>query len=70
MFRAGLAADPTGVAVEYFDGSLTRQELDASDALASGLLAQGFAPGDRLAVYLQNKPQFVVAWSPPGRPAG
>lgn len=61
MFRAGLAADPDGVAVRYFDGVLTRTELDAqSDALASALLAHGFAPGDRLAVYLQNVPQFVV----------
>ncbi|MCY7396792.1 MAG: AMP-binding protein [Nocardioides sp.] len=61
MFRAGLAADPTGVAVQYFDGSLTRQELDAqSDALACALLEHGFERGDRLAVYLQNVPQFVI----------
>ncbi|MBM9458910.1 AMP-binding protein [Nocardioides sp. zg-536] len=62
MFRAGLAQDPEGDAVRYFDGALSRRELDEqSDALASGLLASGFAPGDRLAVYLQNVPQFVVA---------
>jgi len=62
MFRAGVAADPTGVALQYFDGSISRQELDElSDALAAGLLANGFSPGDRLAVYLQNVPQFVIA---------
>ena len=62
MFRDGLARDPDGDALRYFDGVLSRRELDAqSDALASGLLASGFAPGDRLAVYLQNVPQFVVA---------
>lgn len=61
MFRAGLARDPEGVAVRYFDGVLTRAELDAqSDALASGLLAHGVAPGDRVAAYLQNVPQFLV----------
>ncbi|MCW2616692.1 MAG: fadD [Frankiales bacterium] len=61
MFRAGVAVDPSAVALRYFDGVLTRQELDEqSDALASALLAQGFAAGDRLAVYLQNVPQFVV----------
>ncbi len=61
MFRAGLQADPSGVAVKYFDGVLTRKDLDAqSDALASGLLARGFSAGDRLAVYLQNVPQFLV----------
>jgi long-chain acyl-CoA synthetase len=62
MFRDGLARDPSGVALRYFDGSITRQELDEfSDGLASGLLANGFQPGDRLAVYLQNVPQFVIA---------
>ena len=62
MFRAGVAKDPGGVALTYFDGSITRQELDElSDGLASALLANGFAAGDRLAVYLQNVPQFVIA---------
>ncbi|MGY1763959.1 AMP-binding protein [Geodermatophilus sp. SYSU D00779] len=62
MFRAGLARDPSGDALRYFDGVVSRRELDEfSDALASGLLANGFAPGDRLAVYLQNVPQFVIA---------
>ena len=55
-------SDPSAVALTYFDGSITRQELDElSDGLASGLLANGFQPGDRLAVYLQNVPQFVIA---------
>jgi len=62
MFRAGVESDPDGVAVKYFDGGLSRRELDAqSDALASALLARGFSAGDRLAVYLQNVPAFVVA---------
>src|SRR3712207_8295358 len=62
MFRAGVARDPSAVALRYFDGVVTRQELDElSDGLAAGLLANGFAPGDRLAVYLQNVPQFVIA---------
>ncbi len=62
MFRAGLAAEPDGAALTYFDGAVTRRELDElSDALASALLAHGFSRGDRLAVYLQNVPQFVIA---------
>ena len=62
MYQAGVDADPSAVALKYFDGTLTRQELDElSDALAVGLLANGFAAGDRLAVYLQNVPQFVIA---------
>jgi long-chain acyl-CoA synthetase len=62
MYRAGVARDPAAVALKYFDGTLSRQELDeASDALAAALLANGFVAGDRLAVYLQNVPQFVIA---------
>ena len=62
LFRAGVDRDPSGVALQYFDGSVSRWELDRlSDALAAGLLANGFARGDRLAVYLQNVPQFVIA---------
>ena len=62
MFRSGAADCPDQAAIVYFDGVLTRRELDeASDALAVGLLENGFAAGDRLAVYLQNVPQFVIA---------
>ncbi|MBC7679238.1 MAG: AMP-binding protein [Pseudorhodobacter sp.] len=62
MYRAGAQKDPGAVALKYFDGVLTRRELDElSDALAVGLLANGFVAGDRLAVYLQNVPQFVIA---------
>ncbi len=51
MFRAGVTRDPSAVALRYFDGVITRQELDElSDGLAGGLLANGFSPGERLAV--------------------
>ena len=54
--------DPGHPALLYFDGRLTYGELDAlSDGLARHLAARGFAPGDRLAVMLQNVPQFAVA---------
>ncbi|SNS24051.1 long-chain acyl-CoA synthetase [Geodermatophilus saharensis] len=62
MFRAGVQRDPDGDALRYFDGTVVRRDLDeTTDALAAGLLANGFSPGDRLAVYLQNVPQFVMA---------
>ena len=62
MTRATVAARPDDPAVKYFDGALTWRELDEqSTALAAGLIAHGFGRGDRLAVYLQNVPQFVVA---------
>ncbi|SEO09869.1 AMP-binding protein [Actinacidiphila rubida] len=53
---------PDHQALRYFDGALGYRELDdLSDGLARHLVARGFAPGDRLAVMLQNVPQFVVA---------
>lgn len=71
LFAASVARAPDAEAIRYFDGVLTLADLDAaSDALAVGLVEQGFAPGDRLAVYLQNNPAFVVgllaAWKAGG----
>ena len=71
LFNASVARAPDTEAIRYFDGVLTLAELDAaSDALAVGLAAHGFQPGDRLAVYVQNNPAFVVgllgAWKAGG----
>ncbi|MFF0816053.1 class I adenylate-forming enzyme family protein [Rhodococcus sp. NPDC003318] len=61
MFDAAVAAVPDGPAVHYFDTTTTWAELDrASDALAALLVARGFRPGDRCALYLQNDPAFVI----------
>ncbi len=61
MFRAGAARNPDGDALRYFDGRITYRELDAlSDAFAVALLEGGLARGDRVALYLQNVPQFVI----------
>ncbi|WP_035856592.1 class I adenylate-forming enzyme family protein [Cryptosporangium arvum] len=71
LFRASLARAPGTEVIRYFDGVLTLAELDrASDALASALLDRGFAAGDRIALYLQNDPAFVIglvaAWKAGG----
>jgi long-chain acyl-CoA synthetase len=61
MFRAAVARNPDGDAVRYFDGRITLRELDElTDAFAVGLLDSGVARGDRVALYLQNVPQFVI----------
>jgi long-chain acyl-CoA synthetase len=61
MFRAGAARRPDGDAIRYFDGAITYHELDGlSDAFAAALLDGGLARGDRVAMYLQNVPQFVI----------
>ena len=71
VFQASLAAHRDAPAIRYFDATLTFADLDAlSDALALGLLEHGFAMGDRMAVYVQNNPAFVVgliaAWKAGG----
>ncbi|GAA5170853.1 hypothetical protein GCM10023321_68590 [Pseudonocardia eucalypti] len=71
LFAASVARAPQTAAIRYFDGVLTLADLDrASGALAAGLAAHGFAPGDRLAVYTQNNPAFVIgllgAWKAGG----
>jgi long-chain acyl-CoA synthetase len=49
-------------AIRYFDAELTWADVDRlSGALAVGLRELGIATGDRVALYLQNVPQFVVA---------
>ncbi len=61
-FRHAARGFPTHPAIRYFDAALTMAELDkASDALACALEEDGFTPGDRVAIYLQNVPQFVIA---------
>ena len=48
-------------AIQYFDGTLSYGEVDAlSDSLAVALLERGITRGDRVALYLQNVPQFVI----------
>jgi long-chain acyl-CoA synthetase len=62
MFRAAVAAGADKPAILYFDATLSYGEVDRlSDALAAALVDNGFAPGDRFGVYLQNVPQFVIA---------
>lgn len=71
MFQASAARSPDLPAIQYFDAAMTFQQLDrASDALAAALAGQGFAAGDRLALYVQNNPAFVIgllaAWKAGG----
>ena len=52
----GRACDP------YLGGTLDYREVDElSDGVAAYLTENGFGKGDRLAIYLQNVPQFVLA---------
>ncbi len=62
MFGHCAEQDPDAPIIRYFDGVLTRRELDIeSSAFAAALVAAGFSAGERVALYLQNVPQFLVA---------
>jgi len=62
MFRAALSRDADRTLIRYFDTTLSLGEVDRlTDALAVALRELGTGRGDRVAVYLQNVPQFVLA---------
>jgi long-chain acyl-CoA synthetase len=61
MFRAAVARAADKPAIYYFDTTLTWRDVDAeSDALAAALCERGVEPGDRVALYLQNVPAFMI----------
>jgi long-chain acyl-CoA synthetase len=61
MFTAGVARNPDGDAIRYFDGRITYRELDElTDAFGAALVDGGLQRGDRVAMYLQNVPQFII----------
>lgn len=61
-FRDSAGRAPGHPALAYFDGRLTYRETDElSDSVAGHLAARGLERGDRVAIMLQNSPQFVLA---------
>ncbi len=61
MFRDTVATAPDSPMLHYFDTTLTAADVDRmSDALAVALADGGFGAGDRLALYLQNVPNYVI----------
>ena len=62
MFRDAVRRHADRPLIHYFDRTLAVGEVDRmTDALGAGLVSLGVKPGDRVAVYLQNIPQFVLA---------
>jgi long-chain acyl-CoA synthetase len=54
---------PERPAVVFYGRSITYRELrEATDRLANALAAQGVKKGDRVALYLLNSPQFIIAY--------
>jgi long-chain acyl-CoA synthetase len=62
MFAAAVERAPDRPLVHYFGTTLTVTDVDRlSDGLAVALRRFGVGAGDRVAVYLQNVPQFLLA---------
>src|SRR5437763_6414221 len=61
LLRAGLDADPDGLALISTQTRWTWRTLDAlSDRLAVSLLGLGLQPGDRIASLMPNRPALIV----------
>src|SRR5205823_7632278 len=61
LLRAGLDADPDGLALISADTRWTWQQMDdLSGCLARGLLGLGLRPGDRVASLMPNCPALIV----------
>lgn len=62
MFSASVAGHADRPFIHYFDSTITLSAADRlSDGLACGLHELGIRRGERVAVYVQNIPQFVLA---------
>jgi long-chain acyl-CoA synthetase len=54
---------PNNAAIVYFDREITYKELDlACDKFATALADLGVKKGDKVAIFLPNTPQFVIAY--------
>src|SRR5947209_1463052 len=61
MFLTTVRSMPEQVAMYYFDRAISYDELDrTSSALAFALKQRGIKHGDRVALFLQNIPQFLI----------
>ena len=63
LLRDAAAEDPDRAAIVFFDRVLSYGDLDRTvDALAAGLQQLGVGKGDRVAVFMPNCPQLVIAY--------
>jgi long-chain acyl-CoA synthetase len=63
VLRKTAEEHPEKTAITYFEGEITYGELDSlSDQFAVALANLGVKKGDRVAIFLPNIPQFVIAY--------
>jgi acyl-CoA synthetase (AMP-forming)/AMP-acid ligase II len=54
---------PERVAIHFYGRAVTFAELDSAAGRFAGFLqAHGLLPGDRVAIFLENSPQFAIAY--------
>ena len=63
IFDEATAREPGRAAVVFYGREITYRELrDSTDRMAHALAALGVKKGDRVALYLLNSPQFIIAY--------
>jgi long-chain acyl-CoA synthetase len=61
-FRRTAERIPGATCLTYFDRSFTFVEIDRlSSSLAAAMAHHGIAPGDRIALFLQNDPEYAIS---------
>ena len=61
-FEDTVSRQPQAVAIHYFDSTITYGELNSlADSLAAALSDLGLEKGNRIALDLQNVPQFLIS---------
>lgn len=62
MFKQSVARSPNSTLIRYYSRTLSLKEVDhLSNAFACALCAYGLGRNDRVALILQNVPEFVIA---------
>lgn len=60
ILQAPLHINPEKVAVHFEDRAITYRELDEeANRVADGLVKLGVQPGDRVAIHVDNRPEFI-----------
>ena len=63
FLRESAKRHPEKAAVNYYGNQISFQQVDdLSDRLAAALCDMGFKKGDRVSLFLENCPQFVIAY--------
>ncbi|MCH7960296.1 MAG: AMP-binding protein, partial [Candidatus Hydrogenedentes bacterium] len=61
LLAPGMALKPDAVAIQFEDRSLTYREMDdAASRVANGLIELGIKPLDRVAIHVDNRPEFIM----------